>query len=116
MRAPPVGEVPPSAWRGSAPALTRVRASAAECAFDLGLIEDKSRTNRGQGELPPVNAAQCLIDTSALARPRRGDAEQYGWDQAAAAGLIATCPIAELEFFHTARSGADRAQASKTCA
>jgi hypothetical protein len=39
-----------------------------------------------------VNAAQYLIDTSALARLLRGDAEQYGWDQAAAAGLIATCP------------------------
>ncbi|MFF7751922.1 hypothetical protein ACFZCP_22315 [Streptomyces sp. NPDC007971] len=39
-----------------------------------------------------MNAAQCLIDTSALARLLHGDAEQYGWDQAAAAGLIATCP------------------------
>lgn len=39
-----------------------------------------------------MNAAQFLIDTSALARFLRGDAEQYGWDQAAAAGLIATCP------------------------
>jgi hypothetical protein len=29
----------------------------------------------------------------------RGDAELYGWDQAAAAGLIAVCPITELEFF-----------------
>ena len=57
-----------------------------------------------------VNAAQCLIDTSALARMLRGDAEQYGWDRAAAAGLLATCPITELEFFHSARSAADRAQ------
>jgi predicted nucleic acid-binding protein len=57
-----------------------------------------------------VNAAQYLIDTSALARLLRGDAEQYGWDQAAAAGLIATCPITELEFFCSARSAADRAQ------
>jgi predicted nucleic acid-binding protein len=55
-----------------------------------------------------VNAAQYLIDTSALARILRGDAEQYGWDQAAAAGLIAVCPITELEFFHSARSAADR--------
>lgn len=57
-----------------------------------------------------MNAAPYLIDTSALARLPHGDAEQYGWDQAAAAGLIATCPITELEFFHSARSAADRAR------
>jgi len=57
-----------------------------------------------------VNAAQFLIDTSALARFMHRDAEQYGWDQAAAAGLIATCPITELEFFYSARSAQDRAQ------
>ncbi|GAA1359247.1 PIN domain nuclease [Streptomyces beijiangensis] len=57
-----------------------------------------------------MNAAQFLIDTSALARFMRGDAEQYGWDQAAAAGLIATCPVTELEFFYSARSAEDRAQ------
>lgn len=50
-----------------------------------------------------MNAAQFLIDTSALARFMREDAEQYGWDQAAAAGLIATCPVTELEFFNTGR-------------
>ncbi|WP_250213190.1 PIN domain nuclease [Acrocarpospora catenulata] len=49
-----------------------------------------------------------MIDTSALARLLRGDAEQYGWDQAVAAGLIAVCPITELEFFFSARSIADR--------
>ncbi|MET9223843.1 PIN domain nuclease [Streptomyces sp. NPDC003300] len=59
-----------------------------------------------------MSAAQFLIDTSALARIMRADAEQFGWDQAAAAGLIATCPITELEFFYSARSAADRAQAS----
>lgn len=57
-----------------------------------------------------MNAAQFLIDTSALARFMRTDAEQFGWDQAAAAALIATCPITELEFFYSARSAADRAQ------
>lgn len=57
-----------------------------------------------------MNAAQYLIDTSALARLLRDDGEQYGWDQAAAAGLIATCPITELEFFYSGRSTADRAQ------
>ncbi|MFD8385355.1 PIN domain nuclease [Streptomyces sp. NPDC059679] len=58
-----------------------------------------------------MNAAQFLIDTSALARFLRGDAEQYGWDRAAAAGLIATCPITELEFLYSARSTADRTRA-----
>ncbi|MFF4181609.1 PIN domain nuclease [Streptomyces sp. NPDC001691] len=57
-----------------------------------------------------MSAAQFLIDTSALARFMRPDAEQYGWDQAATAGLIATCPITELEFFYSARSTEDRAQ------
>ncbi|MFD3485559.1 PIN domain nuclease [Streptomyces sp. NPDC058665] len=57
-----------------------------------------------------MSAAQLLIDTSALARFMRADADQYGWDQAAAAGLIATCPITELEFFYSARSAEDRAR------
>jgi predicted nucleic acid-binding protein len=57
-----------------------------------------------------VNAAQFLIDTSALARFMRSDSEQHGWDQAAAAGLIAVCPITELEFFYSARSAADRSR------
>ncbi|MFD9865582.1 PIN domain nuclease [Streptomyces alboflavus] len=57
-----------------------------------------------------MNSAQFLIDTSALARFMHSEAEQYGWDQAAAAGLIATCPITELEFFFSARSVEDRAR------
>jgi len=57
-----------------------------------------------------VTAAQFLIDTSALARFMRQGAEAFGWDQAAAAGLIAVCPVTELEFFFSARSAADRAQ------
>ncbi|MCX5200196.1 PIN domain nuclease [Streptomyces sp. NBC_00237] len=57
-----------------------------------------------------MSAAQFLIDTSALARLLRGDSEQHGWDQAAAAGLIATCPLTDLEFFFSARSAADRAR------
>jgi len=55
-----------------------------------------------------VTSAQFLIDTSALARLLRPGAESFGWDQAAAAGLIAVCPIIELEFFYSARSLADR--------
>ena len=57
-----------------------------------------------------MTAAQFLIDTSALARLMRRGAESFGWDQAAAAGLIAVCPITELEFFYSARSPADREQ------
>ena len=55
-----------------------------------------------------MTAAQFLIDTSALARLMRPGAESFGWDQAAAAGLIAVCPVTELEFFCSARSAADR--------
>jgi predicted nucleic acid-binding protein len=55
-----------------------------------------------------VTPAQFLIDTSALARLMRPGAESFGWDQAVAAGLVAVCPIIELEFFYSARSAADR--------
>ncbi|MFI0936987.1 PIN domain nuclease [Streptomyces sp. NPDC021019] len=57
-----------------------------------------------------MSGAQFLIDTSALARFLHGGAEQFGWDQAASAGLIATCPVTELELFYSARSAADRAR------
>ena len=53
-------------------------------------------------------SAQFLIDTSALARLMRSGAESFGWDQAIAAGLVAVCPITELEFFYSARSAKDR--------
>jgi len=56
-----------------------------------------------------VTPAQFLIDTSALARLMRPGAESFGWDQAVAAGLVAVCPVTELEFFYSARSAADRA-------
>jgi predicted nucleic acid-binding protein len=55
-----------------------------------------------------VNASQFLIDTSALARLVCSEAETYGWDQAVTAGLVAVCPITELEYFYSARSQADR--------
>jgi len=58
-----------------------------------------------------VTSAQFLIDTSALARLMRPAADTYGWDQAVAAGLIAVCPITELEFFYSARSASDRERA-----
>ncbi len=58
-----------------------------------------------------MTSAQFLIDTSALARLMRPAADTYGWDQAVAAGLIAVCPITELEFCYSARSARDREQA-----
>ena len=57
-----------------------------------------------------MTPAQFLIDTSALARMMRAGGESFGWDQAVAAGLVAVCPIVELEFFYSARSAADRAR------
>jgi predicted nucleic acid-binding protein len=58
-----------------------------------------------------MTSAQFLIDTSALARLMRPGAESWGWDQAVTAGLIAVCPITELEFFYSTRSAKDREQA-----
>lgn len=55
-----------------------------------------------------MTSAHFLIDTSALARLMRPGAESFGWDQAVAAGLVAVCPITELEFFYSARSAKDR--------
>jgi predicted nucleic acid-binding protein len=60
-----------------------------------------------------VTPAEFLIDTSALARLMRPGAESFGWDQAAAAGLIAVCPVTELEFFYSVRSLADRERGSQ---
>lgn len=60
-----------------------------------------------------MRAAQFLVDTSVLARITRPGGDGYGWDQAAAAGLLAVCPITELEFFYSARSAADREQGIK---
>jgi predicted nucleic acid-binding protein len=57
-----------------------------------------------------MTPAQFLIDTSALARMMRAGGESFGWDQAVAAGLVAVCPIVELEFFYSARSAVDRAR------
>ncbi|MEU1882852.1 PIN domain nuclease [Streptosporangium sp. NPDC020072] len=57
-----------------------------------------------------MDAAQFLIATTALARFLRPDADRYGWDQAAVAGLIAVCPITEFEFLSSARSITDREQ------
>ncbi|HXL89154.1 MAG TPA: PIN domain nuclease [Streptosporangiaceae bacterium] len=48
-----------------------------------------------------------LIDTSGLFRILQGKLRE-AWSEELAAGVIATCPIVELEFLYSARSLADR--------
>lgn len=54
-----------------------------------------------------MSAALYLIDTSALFRIFDADIRDT-WSDAVAAGVIAVCPIVELEFLYSARSLADR--------
>lgn len=56
-----------------------------------------------------MTAARYLIDTSGLFRILQA---QYrpGWSEVVAAGLVAVCPVVELEFLYSARSLADRLQ------
>jgi predicted nucleic acid-binding protein len=54
-----------------------------------------------------VNRALYLIDTSGLFRILQGDLRK-SWSDHIAAGVIAICPVVELEFLHSARSLADR--------
>jgi predicted nucleic acid-binding protein len=55
-----------------------------------------------------VSLADLLIDTSALVRLLRESSIRARWEQAVAAGLVASCPLTELEFLHSARSATDR--------
>jgi predicted nucleic acid-binding protein len=55
-----------------------------------------------------VSLADYLIDTSALVRLLRESSIRARWEQAVAAGLVALCPLTELEFLYSARSAADR--------
>ena len=57
-----------------------------------------------------MSPARFLIDTSALARLMRFDGTEQGWDRVADSGLIALCPVVELEYLFSARSWADRQQ------
>ncbi|WP_199545731.1 PIN domain nuclease [Streptomyces sp. N35] len=61
-----------------------------------------------------MNAAKYLVDTSALVRLLGRDGPSYGWDQALGAGLVAICPVTELEFFYSARSLRDREEHLET--
>jgi predicted nucleic acid-binding protein len=54
-----------------------------------------------------VSSAIYLIDTSGLFRILQSDLRK-AWSDQLAAGVIATCPIVELEFLYSARSLADR--------
>ncbi len=54
-----------------------------------------------------MNPARYLIDTSAVFRILQGKLRQ-AWSDQLAAGIVATCPIVELEFLYSARSLADR--------
>jgi hypothetical protein len=54
-----------------------------------------------------VTHALYLIDTSGLFRILQ-DKLRQPWSDQLAAGMIATCPIVELEFLYSARSLADR--------
>lgn len=55
-----------------------------------------------------MNPAFYLIDTSALFRVVRDEELYQAWADPITAGVIAICPIVELEFLYSARSLADR--------
>ncbi|ATO15588.1 PIN domain nuclease [Micromonospora sp. WMMA1998] len=57
-----------------------------------------------------MKLADYLIDTSALVRLLRDPDVAKRWEETVTAGLVAVCPLVELEFLYTARSVADRAQ------
>jgi predicted nucleic acid-binding protein len=54
-----------------------------------------------------VSAARFLIDTSGLFRILQKE-HRSAWSDFLAAGVIAVCPVVELEFLFSARSLADR--------
>jgi predicted nucleic acid-binding protein len=54
-----------------------------------------------------VSTALYLIDTSGLFRILQGNLRK-AWSDHIAAGVIAICPLVELEFMYSARSLADR--------
>jgi predicted nucleic acid-binding protein len=54
-----------------------------------------------------VSPALYLIDTSGLFRILQG-ALRKAWSDQLAAGVVAICPVVELEFLYSARSLADR--------
>ncbi|MEG3633014.1 PIN domain nuclease [Micromonospora palythoicola] len=57
-----------------------------------------------------MSYAEYLVDTSALVRLLRDPAVRDRWEQPLVAGLLAVCPLVELEFLYSARSASDRAR------
>jgi predicted nucleic acid-binding protein len=55
-----------------------------------------------------VTPARFLIDTSALVRLLRDPAVRAAWEEQVNAGLVAVCPVGELEFLQSAQSTAHR--------
>jgi predicted nucleic acid-binding protein len=55
-----------------------------------------------------VTPSEFLLDTSALVRLLRDAAVRARWEQQITAGLVAVCPIVELELLYAARSAAHR--------
>lgn len=55
--------------------------------------------------------AHYLIDTSALVRILARPEKNHRWDQALVQGLVAVCPLTELELLHSVRSAQDRERA-----
>ncbi len=55
-----------------------------------------------------MRLADYLVDTSALVRLLRDAELRARWESPLTAGLIAVCPVVELEFLYTARSVTDR--------
>ena len=55
-----------------------------------------------------MSAAVYLIDTSGLFRILRESRLRKAWADEITAGIVASCPIVELEFPYSARSLADR--------
>ncbi|MEH1130861.1 PIN domain nuclease [Micromonospora sp. CPCC 206061] len=57
-----------------------------------------------------MTPARFLVDTSALVRLLRDRDVRARWQPQITAGVMGICPITELEFLHSARSKADRAE------
>ena len=55
-----------------------------------------------------MSPARLLLDISALVRLRRNAQVRQRWEPQITVGLVAVCPIVELEIGRTARSKVDR--------
>lgn len=55
-----------------------------------------------------MTPVRFLADTSALVRLLRDEALRARWQEQITAGLVAVCPIVELELLHSTRSRASR--------